>query len=82
MLQETSLEIWGKPSRYTLSPQVRAYVGGLPENSRGVEFETDVEPDPDCPPGIAKWSGPRPGVKVENDCAKIKVKSLKNRQRP
>ena len=80
MLQEASLEIWGRPSRYNSNPQVRAYVGALPSDARGLEFETEVEPDRDCPPGIAKWSGPRAGVSVENDCAKLRVSSVKNRQ--
>jgi len=36
-----------------------------------VEFFTDVEPSPGSPPGKARWLGPRDGVEVDGEWAKI-----------
>lgn len=80
-LQEESGEIWGHPPRYSDIPAVQAYTGPLPEGRRGIEFVTDVPPDPLPAPGTAWWRGPRPGVRVEGDWAKIKVRVLRNVQR-
>ena len=71
--QQASGEIWGLPARGSNIPKVKAYVGPLPEGQPGIEFTTAVTPDPDCPPGHAYWSGPRAGVVVRDDCARIKV---------
>lgn len=79
--QESSHEVWGRPSRYSDIPAVKAYVGPLPVGARGVEFATSVPPDPDCPPGHAYWSGPRNGVRVQNDIARLDVDRLTNGQR-
>ena len=49
--------------------KVQAYRGPLPRGAKGVEFQTGVRPDSPHGP-IAEWSGPREGVRVENDFAK------------
>jgi hypothetical protein len=73
-MQQASQEIWGKAPRNGLQPAVQAYTGPLPPGAQGVEFETDIPPDPGCPPGQAYWRGPRDGVQVDQDYAKIKVR--------
>ena len=70
-MQETSGEIWGRPRRGSFNPRVQAYTGPLPEGARGIEFKTDVLPDAHSSPGNASWTGPRSGVRVEGDFAKI-----------
>jgi hypothetical protein len=80
-LQEESSEIWGRPPRLRSDiPAVKAYPGPLPEHKRGIEFETDVPPDKGSPPATKYWRGPRSGVRVEGEFAKIKVRILKNTQ--
>jgi hypothetical protein len=82
-LQEESLEIWGTPPKNINQsdiPKVQAYEGPLPADARGIEFTTDIGPDPCTPPKLAFWSGPRPGVKVEGGYAKLKVLTIINRQ--
>lgn len=78
--QERSGEVWGRVAHMGLMPCVKAYRGPLPSGARGIEFRTDVEPDPDGPPGVATWTGPRDGVVVEGDYAKIAVTVLRNGQ--
>jgi len=79
--QERANEIWGQVARGGAWPKVKAYIGALPTSADGVEFETDIPPDAGCPPGQAFWSGPRSGVVVEGDYAKIKVRVTKNTQK-
>jgi hypothetical protein len=79
-LQEKSLEIWGRPARGSDQPKVKAYVGSLPSDKRGVEFTTDVEPDPNTPPGFAFWSGSRDGVIIREDIAILSVLTVVNLQ--
>ena len=60
-----SSQIFGRPrGNYFagLFPCVKAWDGPLPEGIIGVEFYTDVEPDPASPPGWPEWSQDRPGV--------------------
>ncbi len=83
--QEESGEIWGYPVRGGIRPRVRAWSGALPPGKRGIEFTTDVLPDPGGAPGRPEWSGPRPGVRIEADAAgdpvaKIAVEVTKNTQ--
>ncbi|MDV2997446.1 MAG: hypothetical protein N4J56_007151 [Chroococcidiopsis sp. SAG 2025] len=83
--QEASQEIWGRPARGSNIPKVKAYVGKLPANARGIEFTTDIEPDPSTPPGYAYWSISQSGVEVrvnENgeELAILRVLSVENRQ--
>lgn len=59
---------------------MKAFGGRLPEWERGIEFTTDVPPDPGCPPGQAFWSGPREGVEVSGAYARIEVSVTKNTQ--
>ncbi|MGI8687260.1 MAG: hypothetical protein ACR2M3_01660 [Thermomicrobiales bacterium] len=83
MQQETSGELWGYPSITSNRPKVKAYDGPLPDGTRGIEFTTDVDPDPGCPPGRPEWSeynGPRRGVTVEGDAARIAITVTKNTQ--
>lgn len=80
-LQERSLEVWGRAPLASEIPTVQAYRGPLPDGKRGVEFETDVPPDRWTPPLQANWSGPRPGVRVEDGFARIEVKWPRNHQK-
>jgi hypothetical protein len=83
--QIASQEIWGGPARnFRLSdiPTVKAFTQELPLNfdktakERGLEFTTDVVPDPSGHPRFVFWSGDRPGVRTEDGYAKIKVEIL------
>lgn len=77
--QEESMTIEGFPARNTSQsdiPKAKAFDGPLPEGLEGVEFVTDVEPDGGCIPGKPCWSGPRPGVTVAEDRAKLKIFSI------
>jgi hypothetical protein len=59
--------IWGKPRGNFFAgvvPCVKAWEGPLPAGFVGVEFFTDVEPDPWSPPKSPEWSEGRPGVIV------------------
>ena len=81
--QEQSGEIWGAANRnswVTDRPSVDAYVGPLKAGARGIEFETVVLPDPGQPPGRARWTGPREGVRVEGGFAKLEVRIRRNTQ--
>lgn len=79
ILQQRSGELWGQPARGSQIPKVKAYVGPLPDDRYGIEFLADVPPDPGCPPGHAYWSGPRDGVRVEDDYAKIRIRVTQRR---
>ncbi|HWS71751.1 MAG TPA: hypothetical protein VN605_06530, partial [Thermoanaerobaculia bacterium] len=60
-------ELWGRPRRNFfagLIPAVKAWDGPLPPHAIGVEFYTDVEPDPWSAPGWPEWSEGRPGVHI------------------
>lgn len=50
--QETSGELWGYPSITSNRPKVKAYDGPLPDGERGIEFTTDVAPDPVVRQGV------------------------------
>lgn len=83
-LQELNLEILGAPAKnihQSNIPKVKAYKGLLPTNTRGIEFTTDIKPDACTPPELAFWSGPREGVTVEGEYAKLKVLTIANRQK-
>ena len=43
-------------------PTVQAFEGPLPEDQAGIEFWTEVRPDPGGVPGQARWTLSRPGV--------------------
>jgi hypothetical protein len=62
-LQEQTGEIWGSYDRDQMGglspfPSVDAYVGPLVGQQRGIEFMTDIPPNRDTPPRIARWTGP------------------------
>ena len=81
-MQIESLEIWGKAARNVYQsdiPKVKAYVGKIPEGKAGIEFTTDVPPDPNTPPYLATWSGNREGVRTEGDYAKLRVLTINRR---
>ena len=78
--QIESLEIWGKAPHNVYKsdiPKVKAFIGKLPKGKKGIEFTTDVPPDPNTPPYLATWSGNRPGVKTQDEYAKLKVLTVK-----
>ena len=78
-LQIESLEIWGKASQNFYRseiPKVKAYVGKIPKGKAGIEFTTDVPPDPNTPPHLATWSGDRLGITTEGEYAKLKVLTI------
>mgnify|MGYP005857639167 CR=1 FL=1 len=79
-LQVQSQQIWGKARRGSDIPQVQAYTGPLPEGEKGIEFITSTDPDKDCPPGQARWTGPREGVVIKDDFCRISVTITKNTQ--
>ena len=60
-------------------PKVKAYDGELPSGQTGIEFETEVKPDSGHVPGKPTWSvkPKRAGVVHDGDCAKIKVRVLR-----
>jgi hypothetical protein len=81
--QEESGEIWGGVNRniwVTDRPSVDAYLGLLTEGERGVEFITPIPSDPLQPPGRARWTGPREGVRIEDGFAKLEATIVKNTQ--
>jgi hypothetical protein len=60
-------ELWGRARRNVfagLIPAVKAWEGPLPHNAIGVEFYTDVPPDPWSVPGWPEWTEGQPGVSV------------------
>lgn len=70
----SSGELWGRVPRGFFQsdiPKVKAYDGALPGEEQGFEFTSTVAPDPGGVPGKPTWSGPRPGVRVEGEFAKI-----------
>lgn len=78
-MQIQSLEIWGKAAQNVYQsdiPKVKAYVGRIPRGKEGIEFTTDIPPDPNTPPHLATWSGNRAGVRTENGYAKLKVLTI------
>lgn len=83
--QQRTGEIWGSYNRDLMGgrspfPSVDAYVGPLREGEKGIEFTTDVPRDNNTPPSVARWTGPRDGVIIEGDYAKIRVVITKNTQ--
>jgi hypothetical protein len=75
--QQASGEIWGKPSRFSYVAKLKAYSGPLPAGAKGVEFQTDAEPDAGCPPGQAFWSAGNRGVHLAADVVKLTVRITK-----
>ncbi|MDJ0596168.1 MAG: hypothetical protein QNJ72_40335 [Pleurocapsa sp. MO_226.B13] len=81
-MQLKSLEIWGKAAQNVYQsdiPKVKAYVGKIPPGKAGIEFTTDVPPDPNTPPHLATWSGDREGVRTEGGYAKLRVLTITRR---
>jgi len=77
-----SKEIWGMAPRNLFQsdiPKVKAYDGKLPAEARGIEFETEVQPDSGHVPGKPTWSAKpkRAGIRCDGDYAKIKVHVLR-----
>lgn len=71
-LQVRSGEIWGRTPRLGRFPQAKAYAGPLPDGSNGIEFWTEIAPDPGGRPAFPTWGGiPRDDVPVEGEFAKI-----------
>ena len=75
-------ELWGTSPRNIFRsniPKVKAYRGELPPGIRGIQFETEVPPDPGSVPDKPTWSNvpERAGVIVDGEFAKIKVHVVK-----
>lgn len=77
-LQQESQEIWGRPRKDSDIPQVQAYNGGLPKDTKGIEFMTETAPDRGTI--HPRWTGPRQGVTIENGFAKISCRITRNTQ--
>ena len=71
--QIASGELWGSPRRWSSIPQVQACAGSLPDGRAGLEFFTAVASDANTVPAWPRWTGPRPGVVVEDGFAKIAI---------
>lgn len=54
LLQVSSQEIWGRTPRGGYTPTVKAYAGPI-AGKRGVEFLTDIDPQPYGSPLEARW---------------------------
>lgn len=83
-LQLASSEIWGRRNGNTYQaarPSVDAFAGPLADGARGIEFETDVPPDRGLPPYRARWTGPRPGVVIDGEWARMRVKIIRSTER-
>jgi hypothetical protein len=84
-LQAASGEVWGQPARGSLIPSVKAYRGPLPAGQRGIEFYTQIAPDPaSSTPFEVRWYYPQtPGVALcrgnPHDYAVVKA-AVTNRQ--
>jgi hypothetical protein len=83
--QQRTGEIWGSYNRDMMGgrspfPSVDAFPGPLPEGEKGIEFTTEVPRDSGTPSRVARWTGPRVGVIVEGDYARIRVAITKNTQ--
>lgn len=63
----SSGQLRGRPRRNFfagLFPAVKAWDGPLPEGAIGIEFYTNVSPDPWSVPGWPEWTQGQPGVLV------------------
>ena len=88
--QGASMEIWGALARNTAQsnlPCVKAYRNKLPIGQRGVDFETNVAPEPGSgAPNEARWYlNITPGVEKRTDAAgteyaAIRLSNFDNRQ--
>ncbi len=73
-------ELWGQAPRNFIQSDIRkvkAFSGPLPAGVAGIEFETDVPPDPGCVPWKPTWAAGRRRVVDDGVYAKIKVPVLK-----
>lgn len=77
-LMESSSMVGGKPARNIyagLHPEVKAFIGSLPNNRSGIEFYTDVEPNHynryNAVGEIAYWTEGYPGVVIINSAEEI-----------
>jgi hypothetical protein len=86
-LQESSHEIWGRAASSSSLPSVKAYRNSLPNNVRGIEFDTAVTPTRGSgTPFEARWYANTSGVRSVNhygvDFAVITATVTKNTQVP
>ena len=78
-MQIENSEIWGRAAQNVFQsdiPKVKAYVGNIPQGEQGIEFTTNVPPDPNTPPHLAYWSGNREGVTTEGGYARLRVLTI------
>jgi hypothetical protein len=57
-------ELWGGPGRMSDTPMVQAHNGQLSAGKEGLEFYTDVAPNPNDVPHRVNWSIGRPGAEL------------------
>jgi hypothetical protein len=78
-------EIWGRPRSNTYAGDfaaVKAWNGPLPDDTPGIEFYTDIEPDPWSVPDAPSWSEGRPGVVTLERKQLVAIKVHVTRQSP
>jgi hypothetical protein len=82
--QVQSGELWGRGARPNGLPAVKAYLGGLPDNVRGLEFTTDIPPEPTNHPFQALWYATTLGTTTRydngSDFVVLSIKVLRNTQ--
>ena len=83
-LQVSTMMVCGRGARQAGGgmsdiPSVKAYLGPLPGNRKGIEFTTDIVPSSiaNAPPGGVFWHAGRPGVIVNGPSACIPVTSVR-----
>ena len=81
-MQIRTLKICGTAGRFHAVPTVRAYLGPLPDDEEGIQFETDVSPTSVVPPasfGLVSqvlWRDGEQGVWSDGMLACIPVTSI------
>lgn len=82
--QVRSSELWGRGARPNGLPAAKAYLGPLEAGVRGIEFTTDVPPEPTNHPFQALWYATTPGTETRYDNGEdfvvVSIKVLRNTQ--
>jgi len=63
LLQVKTGEIWGTCGRFNYGPTVRGYAHPLAQGERGIDFTTEIQPEPNQGPLHVNWYADRtPGI--------------------